>query len=75
MKRAPLKTSLVSWAPSINIIITILKHIKYCSKSKKNTHLKKEVVFSLGILKLVKQLSEWAIPENIHSQPWTASMF
>ena len=75
MKRAPLKTGLVSWAPSINIIITILKNIKYCSKSKKNTHLKKEVVFSLGILKLVKQLSEWAIPENIHSQPWTASMF
>ena len=54
MKRAPLKT----WAPSI-YIISILKQIKYCSKSKKkNTHLKKEVVFSLGILKLVKQLSE-----------------
>ena len=75
MKRAPLKTALASWAPSINVIITILKHIKYCSKSKKNTHLKREVVFSLGILKLVKQLSEWAIPENIHTQTRTASMF
>ena len=58
MKRAPLKTALASWAPSINIIITTLKQIKYCSKSKKINHLKKEVVFSLGILKLVKQLSE-----------------
>ena len=57
MKRAPLKTSLASWAPSINIIISIFKQIKYSSKSKKKTHLKK-VVFSLGILKLVKQLSE-----------------
>ena len=58
MKRAPLKTGLASWAPSINII-SILKQIKYGSKSKKkNTHLQKEVTFSLGILKLVKQLSE-----------------
>ena len=55
MKRAPLKTALASWAPSINIIITILKHVKYC---KKNNHLKNKLFFSLGILKLVKQLSE-----------------
>ena len=36
MKRAPLKTGLASWALSINII-SILKQIKYSSKSKKNT--------------------------------------
>ena len=52
MKRAPLKTALASWAPSINVIITILKHIKYCSKSKKNTHLKREVFFLWEYLNL-----------------------
>ena len=46
MKRAPLKTGLASWAPSINII-SILKQIKYCSKSKRKTPIWKKKLFFL----------------------------